>query len=234
VFSPAACPALRIARHLLLVPLVLAAAGAAALPIDLAVARTMTDTGWMPNELHRLIVLSEAFAYGSGVAVILLCAFLIDPAARRAMPRMAAGSLGAGILTNSIKLLVARTRPMHASLSGSALETFGGWLPLTGGHSAHQSFPSSHAATAVGLAVMLAWRYPRGRYLFAALAVLASVQRIESLSHFTSDTLWGAAIGYFLASACIGGTPLARRFDRLEGVTTRREQRAAVPERSAA
>ncbi|MCP9880011.1 phosphatase PAP2 family protein, partial [Cyanobium sp. A1C-AMD] len=61
--------------------------------------------------------------------------------------------------------------------------------------SALMSFPSGHAAVAAGLAVSLCWFYPRGRSVFIALAILASFQRINSLSHFLSDICIGAAIG---------------------------------------
>jgi undecaprenyl-diphosphatase len=68
------------------------------------------------------------------------------------------------------------------------------------GH-ALQSFPSAHAATAVGLAIGLSALHPRGRWLFAAFALLAVVQRIEAQAHFSSDVLAGAAVGCAAAAA---------------------------------
>jgi membrane-associated phospholipid phosphatase len=65
-----------------------------------------------------------------------------------------------------------------------------------------QSFPSSHAATAAGLAVALAALYPRGRWLYLTFAMLAGLQRIEAQAHFASDVLAGAALGCIVAAAC--------------------------------
>ena len=55
------------------------------------------------------------------------------------------------------------------------------------------SFPSGHTATAVGLAISLD-ADPRGRWLFAVFAALASLQRMTAGAHYLSDSLFGAAL----------------------------------------
>jgi membrane-associated phospholipid phosphatase len=87
---------------------------------------------------------------------------------------------------------------------------------LLSGGSAQQGFPSSHTATAAGLAIVLAYFYPRGRWLFPALVVLVAGQRLIDQFHFLSDTFWGAAVGCIFAPLCVYGSGLARGFDRLE------------------
>ena len=108
---------------------------------------------------------------------------------------------------------------------GGVAESFGRWFPLLGEGSAGQSFPSAHTATAVGLAIALSWLYPRGRWMFATLALLVACQRIESGYHFASDTIFGAAVGLFIAIACLKNGRLARRFDRIEAHFIARQER---------
>lgn len=194
-----------------------------ALWIDLPVAQFIKGRG-LSGELRRLVRLSEAFGWGGTVGIIILLAALLDPRGWRVAWRLAICSFGAGLTADAIKLLIGRLRPAHADLAGSASETFAAWLPawraeslgLDYGHNL-QSFPSGHAATAAGLAVALAFLYPRARWLFAAFAVLASLQRVEAQSHFVSDVVAGAALGCLLGALCELPGPLARWLRRCEG-----------------
>ena len=169
-----------------------------------------------PRDLTKLLSVSEAFGHGIGVLLIVLAAHQLDPPRRWATVRVLSAAYGSGLAANVVKMLVTRTRPHHFDFEGGVLATFGQWLPLTGAGSAGQSFPSAHTATAVGLAVALAWLYPRGRWFFGCLAVLVACQRIESGAHYLSDTLCGAALGLTVAGACVHFGPLCRWFDRLE------------------
>jgi len=193
-----------------------------ALWIDLPVAQFIKGRG-LSGELRRLVRLSEAFGWGGTVGIIILLAALLDPRGWRVAWRLAICSYGAGITADGIKLLIGRLRPAHANLAGSVSETFAAWLPawraeslgLDYGHNL-QSFPSGHAATAAGLAVALAFLYPRARWLFVAFAVLASLQRVEAQSHFVSDVLAGAALGCLLGALCDIPGPLQRWLLRKE------------------
>jgi membrane-associated phospholipid phosphatase len=198
-----------------LFPLSLLALGAAALPLDLPVARWCFAQN-CPEALHKWVSLCEVFGHGLGVCGIFLTMWVLDPSARRALPRLLIASLGVGLVANLGKLLVARTRPHGFSFEGSVADTFGQWLPLADLGSALQGCPSSHMATAAGLAMGLAWLYPRGRWLFVLLAMSAGGQRIVAGDHFLSDVVWGGAVGVFCATGFFDGGLFARLFDRLE------------------
>lgn len=197
---------------------VLTALAAGAVSLDLPLANTIHDHG-LPEPLRRPVRLAEVFGWGGSVALLILTAAVLDRRGWRIVPRLALGALGAGLLADGVKFLVARLRPAAADLSGSVQDTFVAWLPLLNGHTlgrpyGHtlQSFPSAHAATAAGLAVGLAALYPRGRWLFVAFAVLACLQRMDAQAHFASDVMAGAALG------CIVGALLASaRFAWLRG-----------------
>ena len=187
----------------------LCALAAAAVFVDLPLANSIHEHG-LPEPLRRPVRLAEMFGWGGSVALLIFTAAILDRRGWRIVPRLALGALGAGLLADGVKFLIARLRPAAADLTGNVQDTFVAWLPLVTGHSmgrpyghALQSFPSAHAATAAGLAVGLAALYPRGRWLFVAFAVLACVQRIDAQAHFASDVLAGAAL------ACLVGALLA-------------------------
>jgi len=203
------------------VPAALALAGVAALGIDLPVARWFLD-GRCPWLLAKLFALAEVFGHGLGVAMILAALFQLDRMGRWAVPRIAACTAAAGISADLVKLLIVRVRPRCFDFTGTVADTFGRWFPLLTTHAGAQSFPSGHVATAVGLAVGLTWLYPQGRYLFAALAVLAAFQRMESGAHYPSDVLFAAALGYLVAQAFVRPGFLDCRFDRMESRWKRR------------
>ena len=199
-------------------PIILVGLGLIAVgTIDLPVARWATGQP-LPGELDRLIRFGETFGHALGVAVILLGVWVLDPKSHRRFPRLIACSLGAGLVATIVKLFLGRTRPRAFDLAGSPIiDSFVGWFTFGAGGSAQQSFPSSHTATAFGLALALSWLYPRGRYYFAALAILVAVQRFYSQAHFVSDTCAGAAIGLITAAIILNFGPFARRFENFEG-----------------
>jgi membrane-associated phospholipid phosphatase len=221
-------------------------AGVAALVIDFAVAEAYlaekigsTSPFCLPGDLRKAIHLCEVFGHGIGVGLILLTVYVLDPAGRGRVPRMVACVLGAGLTADVVKMLVARTRPHVLFDTGvdlsqtTVLETFGPLLPFwTEGH-AGQSFPSAHAATAAGLAVALAWRYPQGRWLFALFAFLAGCQRVVAGAHFVSDVCWGLAVGLMVAAVIAhsrAANSLFARFERpRKKVTTPERARPACP-----
>lgn len=201
---------------MLAVAATLSCLGLAALAIDLPVA------SWLhahrpPREIVRLLNFSEAFAHGTGVAVLLAAVLALDPAVRPRgrsgdagwgdFARMVAATYSGGLVANLIKATIARVRPRAADLADlpSALATFGdGALALPDpGSSDLASFPSGHAATAAGLAAALSWRYPQATWFFAAIATLAAMQRVVSLAHYPSDVGCGAALGLATAAVCL-------------------------------
>ena len=218
-------PHLRTISRLWTFAAVLGGLGAAALAVDVPLARWAASDA-CPRFIEKLCGLSETFAHGAGIALIAAVISVLDPCHRKAIPRIATAALGSGLLANVFKLFVARDRPRHFDFEGDALASFSGWFPMLGNTSGQQGFPSAHAATAAGLAVALACLYPRGRWLFPALAALAAFQRVLVQAHFLSDVLWGAAVGCTFAPLCIYGSRLSQAFDRLESWFA---SRAAAP-----
>jgi membrane-associated phospholipid phosphatase len=205
---------------LVVAALALALLAAASLPIDLALA-SICRNGDMPGDLARIVHLSEAFAHGAGVALILLTAWTLDRVNGRRLARVAASAYGAGLLANLGKLVLARSRPNGFGEGVSVFDSFHAWLPFLSGRMERwsdgvQSFPSAHAATAVGFGLALASVYPRGRWLFLLFASLAAFQRISAGAHFLSDTLAGAAIGCLGAALFLPGGWAAGWFDSFE------------------
>jgi membrane-associated phospholipid phosphatase len=195
---------------------VLAVGAVLALTLDLPLAQWLhRDPSPLPKDLVRVTVWGEAFANAIGVGIFVLAVYILDPVGRFAVPRLLTASWGAGLAADVVKLTIQRFRPREFDYVGGVLDTFG---PLWnfGNGSGRESFPSAHAATTVGLAVALTWLYPRGRLLFAGLATLACLQRLVSSSHFLSDVLCGAAVGYLFGHACVGSGWLARKFDGWE------------------
>lgn len=154
----------------------------------------------VPGDLRRIVQLAEVFAHGTGIAVILVVMGTLDRERRIYLPRACVLTFLPGVIASAVKLLVTRERPRSFDSRGAASESFLG-LPGTPGVSELQSFPSGHTATAVGLAFALSSLYPRGRYLFAGLALLAAMQRVLFEAHFVSDTLAAAGIACFVSAA---------------------------------
>lgn len=225
-YELASWPATRLRRAYALAAL-LAVATLFALGIDIPTARFFL---WMqergPGDLRKAVALFETFAHTAGVLVIVLVIVVLDPQHRRSALRVAVSALGSGLLADVAKLLIGRTRPNEFWLTGfpdAAGNTFQGWIPVLQSESwseglrrGVQSFPSGHSAVAAGLAIGLTWLYPRGRWLFAALAALAMLQRLESGAHFPSDTLAGASIGVLFGTLCCDARWLGGIFDRWE------------------
>jgi membrane-associated phospholipid phosphatase len=181
-----------------------------ALMVDCQIARWWAS-GSCPRDVRELLRLSELFGHFWGVVGTLVAIYLLDPARRRLLPRVAGAAIGAGMTANLVKMCVARTRPNAFDFDAGVMASFGGWLPGLHAGSGGQGFPSAHVATAVGLAVALAWLYPAGRRLFLALAVLVACQRMETSAHFLSDVLVGASIGLLIGMAVVG-MPGSRRW----------------------
>lgn len=186
-------------------PLSCILAGAAVLPFDLRIAAMFQ--GDRSSLMTGFWEISEVFGHGVGTVFILVAAMTLGSLPWRDLPWLVAGSLGAGMLANALKLCVSRTRPRDFDLiNGSVWGTF-----IRNDHDlkSMQSFPSSHTATAVGLAIVLSAVFPRGRYLFAGLAILVGAQRIATNAHFPSDVCIGAAVGFVVGVCCASFLPTA-------------------------
>lgn len=199
----------------------LAVSAMGALALDMPVARYVSQIG-LPGDVRKLFAVSEVFAHGFGVALILLTVVVLDPRNRYRLPRVLWCAFGAGLGAQLAKNFLPRLRPHVCDLTCTAWQTFVSSGATAYAHTQQlasrdiHSFPSGHSATTVGLAIGLAWLYPRGRWLFALFAVMAMAQRVESTAHFLSDTLAGAALACLLAAICWDERGLHGWFTRLE------------------
>lgn len=210
----------------------------AALWVDLCVARTIRIDN-LPGDLKRVLGLMELFGHVVGIALAAWLVFCLAPWSRRKIPRLIACALVPGIAVNVFKLTVGRYRPGHygQELPLTTADTFVGGIDSTWaargewGSYAITSFPSGHTATAIGLAIGLAWLFPAGRIPFLTVAILASVQRITHGAHWLSDTLMGAALAVLVAGCLLADNRVGRawaRYEARDGLPVDKElQRAA-------
>ncbi|MCA9134771.1 MAG: phosphatase PAP2 family protein [Planctomycetales bacterium] len=184
---------------------------------------SISSRSWqLPGDLRRAIALSEVFAHGMGAAAILGSLYLLAPHRRSALGLAIVLTASSGLAANGLKACFVRVRP-HAQQSivvvgqlrteqnrSEAGERGEVAVVAPNFWDARQrSFPSGHAATAWGLAIGLTVVFPRGCWLFALFASLASVQRLTSGAHYPSDVLAGAAIAFLCAMVVLS---LSRRW----------------------
>ena len=191
-------------------------AGLSALAVDLPLSRAMVE-GQALRPLHYVLNSIEPFGQPPAVIAVALAVLTCGGVRRGAGFRIVAGGLAPGLTVDLLKLCVARVRPRHVSdFHGTVFNTFNGAFPGTTAGSEMQSWPSGHTAVAVGFCLALSAIFPKGRWLFRALAALVALQRIESGAHFLSDTLFAAAIAYAVFAVVFGRGPVGRWFDRVD------------------
>jgi membrane-associated phospholipid phosphatase len=173
-----------------------------ALAVDLSISRLMVDDRWpqpwqsIRKTVHNVLEAMEPFGQPTVVIAVSLAVMLCGGANRGIGLRIAVAGLCSGLVADLLKTMIARIRPRNFDFAGSVADTFQGFLPGTLAGSPMQSWPSAHTATAVGFCLALSTVFPRGKILFFTLAAFVAIQRIETASHFLSDTLCGAAVGY--------------------------------------
>ena len=95
----------------------------------------------------------------------------------------------AGWAAHVLKIIFGRSPPEALSIDGAF-----GFHFLNGGDGL-DSFPSSHAAMAAGIAGALSVLWPVHRNLFIAVALVVSASRFVVGAHYPSDALLGFAVG---------------------------------------
>ncbi len=113
----------------------------------------------------------------------------------------------AALISNLVKHLVGRPRPkfMHSGQFALSPGTGSGW----------DSFPSGHATASFALAAVFATRFPRVRWFLFALAGAITLSRVLRGSHFLTDTVGGAVIGYTVGT--VVANPLSEWQRSVEG-----------------
>lgn len=171
--------------------------------------------GHVPGDLRKAIELSEAFAHGSGVAVILITLLLVSNRPRIALWSVVLMTALSGITANLLKAAFTRARPYTYDAESKMVGDVTGWQFLGTGSfwdASQRSFPSGHTATAWALAIGLSLLFPRGRIVFVLLAMLATYQRLYSGAHFPSDTVAGFGIACLACSIVLSVPRLRNSF----------------------
>ena len=207
-----------------LVSALFAAAGFASMSWDKMLGNP-NNLEYLPGDLTRIVTLCEIFAHGFGVVLIGAAIWIFSSASRKLIPRIAMCAIWPALGANLAKLLFARFRPLkyfdelsQANFPGRIGDTFLGFMPAERFNTAYaaQSFPSAHAATVWGFAIGMSWAFPRGRWMFFGIAILASIQRVTSFAHWSSDVLWGIAIAFLMAGAITHNWGLGWLLGRVE------------------
>lgn len=207
--------------RILAVVLVLLIAAVCLAPFDVVISKAL-QAGFLPGDLQKVIHLSEIFAHGFGVLLILVGIWILFPDKQKYIPRVAMLAAFSGLTAQCIKLFIVRQRPGDfVGQWEKATSTWSGFIDnfTLNIDNNFQSFPSGHTATAVGLAVGLTYVFPRGKYLFTGLAILASLQRVVGNAHWTSDVLSGAAVGLVVSCLIMQDYGLGAFCNRLESKT---------------
>ena len=135
-------------RRILLVVCCLLSAGALSLLFDTDITR-QRHSGYVSGDIRRIIQLSEIFAHGFGIAVVLYLVWILAPARRRLIPRLAACAIIPGLVAQFIKLFIVRRRPgfYWPEFTDQVADTWVGVLPdkTLNIEYVTQSFPSAHA-----------------------------------------------------------------------------------------
>ena len=198
-------------RAIVLSSLVFATLAALAAGFDIALLKLMQPE-LLRGDVRRVLRLSEFFAHGMCVAVVLWATWVMAPDYRRHLLRLLMCVIWPPLIVHGIKTIVIRQRPTSSldqylvpHYPASNGETWRG-IVLDGNWNLlyqNQSFPSAHAAMVVGFAIAMCWLYPKGKYLFIFLACLASFQRIAFHAHWPSDVLASVAIALLISGGLI-------------------------------
>jgi membrane-associated phospholipid phosphatase len=181
----------------------------AVLPFDFGLAHP-DNLEYLPGDLTRFVDLSELFSHGFGVMLVVIGICFLASHQSKFIPRIVMCAFWPAFGVLLLKSLIGRYRPIfyfdeqsNANFPAGIADTWLGWMPGDRINVAYgiSSFPSAHTATGWGLAIGLAWVFPKGRWLFFGVAVLGSIQRVTSFAHWPSDVFCGAAIAFVMAGA---------------------------------
>ena len=117
----------------------------------------------------------------------------------RTLVRFGVGLAAAGLAVQVLKHVVGRVRPNDV---GDASVFVGPNNPFTRHAWQLDSMPSGHATAVFAMAGMLAWRWPRLRWLWFFTAAGVAASRVLVDRHFPSDVLLGAWLGV-MVSRCV-------------------------------
>ena len=125
-----------------------------------------------------------------------IAVWFIDPSRRRPLVLALVATMFAGLIANSLKLAIGRERPIvsdgHTVIRGPQ------W---PGEMRPDPSFPSGHTVSAFALAYGMSRIFPRGLGVFVFFAAACGVSRFLGDTHFLTDVIAGAWVGWEAARA---------------------------------
>lgn len=165
-------------------------------------ARLDTQLFFFINHLPHAVLTNELASFISGLGesgFIWFCigAWFIFRGERRDhrffLPLAGAAAIGWILSELILKPMVARIRP--SSILDEAI--------VYGGFPIGYSFPSTHTVFAFALATVLAYREPKGKTWFYALAWLVGFSRIYLGHHYPIDVIAGGLLGWGIGYATV-------------------------------
>jgi membrane-associated phospholipid phosphatase len=149
----------------------------------------LTRAGWLPG-VGRLPGSFLTFTIPASAILVLRGKKFWRPAAFVFL-----GGAFSGV-NQVLKWIVGRPRPFHEDVF--TIHPFAaGWESLF--HEANLSFPSGDVCLAVATAACLDFLFPRWRAVWLTLVVIVSLERVAAGSHYPSDVVAGAALGWAMA-----------------------------------
>jgi membrane-associated phospholipid phosphatase len=145
---------------------------------------------FIPNRVQ----LGLLFAVGMIYLILYRRASGDNLGADRGMFVLGCGAIS-GFAADMLKIVFGRPRP-DGALADTAFN-----FHLFGGGDGFDSFPSSHAAIAAGIAAALSAIWPDHRHTFLTLAAVVAASRFVTGVHYLSDALLGFAVGLAIVVA---------------------------------
>jgi len=193
----------------------------------LLVDRQLADSiaGW--DRDATAMQLLDVFRFAGSLPVLLGIGVLIlvlDRAARRRLLRLAAALLTAAVAIAFLKVMFSRQRPDSFDFDQEIWSSFPGLFHSLSGVQEGTSlldwslggFPSGHVTCAVVAAIGFGWLYPRGRWLFAGIALLVAAERLAFEHHFLSDLSAAAAVATLVTGILVHSRGIGGWLDRFE------------------
>lgn len=217
------------------IPMLLVAAGIVLIPGEDAWAGQAMHFAnrYFLGTLDKWLSIGEKFPSFEGLVLVGLIIIAAEKSSRERITRYLAGIGVICLVTGPTKVLFGRQRPEFYRKGEyerrMPAEEAGHWFGEPGNRlgslfdSSYHAFPSGHSLSAAFLATMLSSFYPRGRYIWWALALFAMAHRFDNSRHYLSDCLVGAAMGITIAYLVLPGGFLAQRAEAW--LARRRERR---------